>query len=92
LDEKSLRKIIAAAQWPAPLAELYFHKLASRRASILAAFRLEDPHPIAFNRNLNWNEGETKIIENGILLVDYHRLTNPESFLETKGRFRNYGN
>ena len=92
LDEKSLRKIIAAAQWPAPLAELYFHKMASRRASILAAFQLEDPHPIAFNRNLNWNEGETKIIENGILLVDYHRLANPESFLETKGRFRNYGN
>ena len=92
LDEKSLRKIIAAAQWPEPLAELYFHKLASRRASILTAFQLEDPHPIAFNRNLNWNEGETKIIENGILLVDYHRLTNPESFLETKGRFRNYGN
>ena len=92
LDEKSLRKIIAAAQWPAPLAELYFHKLASRRASILTAFRLEDPHPIAFNRNLNWNEGETKIIENGTLLVDYQRLGNPESFLETKGRFRNYGN
>ena len=92
LDEKSLRKIIAAAQWPEPLAELYFHKLASRRASILTAFQLEDPHPITFNRNLNWNEGETKIIENGILLVDYHRLANPESFLETKGRFRNYGN
>jgi hypothetical protein len=92
LDEKSLRKIIAAAQWPAPIAELYFHKLASRRASILAAFRLEDPHPIAFNRKLNWNEGETKIIENGTLLVDYQRLGNPESFLETKGRFRNYGN
>ena len=92
LDEKSLRKIIAAAHWPAPIAELYFHKLASRRASILAAFRLEDPNPIAFNRNLNWNEGETKIIENGILMVDYQRLANPESFLETKGRFRNYGN
>ncbi len=92
LDEKSLRKIIAAAQWPAPIAELYFHKLASRRASILAAFRLVDPHPIAFNRNLNWTEGETKIIENGTLLVDYHRLENPESFLEKKGRFRNYGN
>ena len=92
LDEKSLRKIIAAAQWPAPIAELYFHKLASRRASILAAFQLQDPHPIAFNRNLNWNEGETKIIENGTLLVDYQRPANPESFLETKGRFRNYGN
>ena len=35
INEENLRKIIDKAHWPDPIAELYFHKLASRRASII---------------------------------------------------------
>lgn len=92
LDEKCLRKIVSKAGWPDPIAELYFHKLASRRSSILLAFDITDPNPISFDRNLTIIENGKTIIKNGKLMVDYERSKNPESFLLTKGRFRNYGN
>lgn len=91
LDEKTLRNILSEAHWPAPIAELYFHKLASRRASILEAFQLVDPYPIAFDKHLTIEENGVKVIDNGVLIIDYNRAFNPESFLFTKGRMRNYG-
>lgn len=91
LDSTDLRKIIHKAGWPEAVEELYFHKLASRRHSILAAFDLTDPHPIPFDRHLTiTTDGET-IVENGVLLKDYTN-DHPESLTRKKGRFRNYGN
>lgn len=92
LTEKMLKKMIKETGWPAPIAELYFHKLASRRANILEAFELEDKHPIVFDRHLTRVENGITIIKNGVLLVDYKRAENPESFFDKKGRVRNYGN
>ncbi|MES2556112.1 MAG: hypothetical protein V4604_08175 [Bacteroidota bacterium] len=91
IDSIALRDMVHKAHWPKPLEELYFHKLASRRASILTAFQIPDLHPIAFDRNLNYEENGVKIIENGMLLQDYEPEANPESFLDEHGRFRNYG-
>ena len=91
IDSVALRDMVHKAHWPKPLEELYFHKLASRRASILAAFNINDAHPITFDRNLNYEENGVMIIENGVLLQDYEPEANPESFLDEHGRFRNYG-
>lgn len=92
LDAESLKKMISETGWPAPIAELYFHKLASRRANIIAAFQLEDPHPISYDRHLTLYENGQVIIEDGNLVVDYKREENPESFIDEQGRIRNYGN
>lgn len=91
-DEQMLRDIIKNAGWPYPIAELYFHKLASRRASILKAFTINDPNPIPFDKNLNITENGVDIVKNGFLMVDYERQKNPESFFYNQGRMRNYGN
>lgn len=91
VDSFHLRSIIEKSGWPAPLRELYFHKLASRRASILAAFQVADPNPIPFDKNLNIKILSTQVVSEGKLLVDYEKEKNPESFLGSRGRFRNYG-
>jgi hypothetical protein len=92
IDSVALRSIINKGNWPAPIAELYFHKLASRRASILNAFDIKDVTPIAFNKHLNITQNDIEIIKNGKLMVDFEKNKNPESFLRKKGRLRNYGN
>ena len=92
LDSTSLRKCVVKAGWPKPLEELYFHKLASRRASIAKAFELDDPHPISFNKKLSIKENGRTIVRKGKLRNDYDRKLHPESFISTKGRKRNYGN
>ena len=72
--------------------KLYFHKLASRRANLLSTFNILDPHPIAFDSHLMILEEGILIVNDGKLIVDYNRIENPESFISTKGRYRNYGN
>jgi hypothetical protein len=91
IDGKMLEKIMNKTGWPTPIAHLYYYKLASRRASILSAFNIVDPHPIFFDENYSYSENGVEIINNGELVVDYAVNENPESFLQTKGRFRNYG-
>jgi hypothetical protein len=91
-DEKMLRAIIKESGWAKPVAELYFHKMASRRASILSAFEISDPNPIAFDRCLNVSVKGREVIKNGVLIEDFEREKNPESLFHSKGRFRNYGN
>lgn len=91
LDGPMLRNMINKAKWPEPIAELYFHKLASRRASILNAFDLPDPHPIAFDKNLTIKVDGEYVVKNGELLIDIDKDKNPESFLSKKGRLTNYG-
>ncbi len=91
LDGPMLRNMINKAKWPEPIAELYFHKLASRRASILNAFNLTDAHPIAFDKNLTIKVDEEYVVKNGELLIDIDKNKNPESFLSKKGRLTNYG-
>ena len=91
LDSLTLRKCVSKAKWPLPIEELFFHKLASRRASILSSFNIYDPNPIHYNRHLNIVENEITIVKNGKLIVDYKKSENPESFLSKKGRKRNYG-
>lgn len=90
IDSLTLRKCLAKAHWPPAVEELYFHKMASRRASILSAFDLDDPNPIAFDRQLTVVESGVTRVKNGklILEIDGH----PEHFLNKKGRNRNYGN
>lgn len=92
IDKKALKKMIKKAHWPEPIANLYFHKLASRRASILKAFNIKDPNPIEFDKNITIEKKGVLIIENGKLLLDYKPAKNPESFYRKKGRLRNYGN
>ena len=92
LDEYNLRKIIKKAHWPFPIAELYFHKLASRRASILKAFNIVDPNPIEFNKEISIVYENIEVVKKGKLIIDYKVLENPESFINKKGRVRNYGN
>jgi len=89
INERDLRKIVKKAGWPAAIETLYFHKLASRRASILEAFEITDPHPIAFDRELNIKKNGEYIVKGGKLLKDYEN--HPESFLNHQGRKRNYG-
>ncbi|MEZ4849767.1 MAG: hypothetical protein R3B93_14365 [Bacteroidia bacterium] len=92
LNEENLRKMIEKGGWPKPIEKLYFHKMASRRASIIDAFQIDDPHPIAFDKKLTIYEEGRAVVKNGVLVVDYQREMNPESFLKKKGRMRNYGN
>jgi len=92
ITEDIMKDLIEEAGWPKPIAELYFNKMASRRASILEAFDLVDTNPIQFNQKLTIVEDGITLIKNGKLIVDYKREDNPESFLSTKGRTRNYGN
>lgn len=91
LDSLNLRKMLNKAKWPKALEELYFHKLASRRASILKAFEIVDPHPIFFDKHLTITENGKTIVKNGKLIVDIEPHKNPESFILKKGRNRNYG-
>lgn len=91
-DEEILRNIVKKSGWPYPVCELYFHKLAARRASILKAFDVEDPHPIAFDRSLTIERDGEVVVKNGQLVVDFDRQAHPESFYSKKGRLRNYGN
>lgn len=91
LDAEILQKMINETGWPQPIGLLYYHKLASRRANILKAFNLKDPHPIPFDPELNFTEDGKEIIKNGKLIVDYKLNENPESFLDKKGREQNYG-
>ena len=77
LDSLTLRKCVSKAKWPSPIEELFFHKLASRRASILSSFDILDPNPIHYNRHLNIVENEITIVKNGKLIVDYKKSDNP---------------
>lgn len=91
LTDSMLLDMIAETGWPKPIATLYFHKMASRRASILNAFQIEDKHPIPFDKELTVSENGVVIIEKGKLVREYDLSRHPESFLSTKGRTRNYG-
>ena len=91
LDESTLRKIIRRSGWPKPIADLYFHKLASRRASILRCFDIKDEFPIEYDRNLNVALNGKFVVKSGVLIDDFESYNHPESFLHEKGRFRNYG-
>jgi hypothetical protein len=92
IDSTGLRYMIKQAHWPDPIEELYFHKMASRRASILTAFEIIDPHPITFDKNLTIQKEGRDVIHKGVLQEDYLREKHPESFISKKGRNRNYGN
>jgi len=76
IDEYNLRMMVKKAHWPAPIEELYIHKLASRRASILKAFNITDPHPIPFDKNLTILQEGKELVKNGVLMVDYKRAEN----------------
>ncbi len=92
IDSVELQKMINEASWPEPISVLFFQKMASRRANILAAFEIADTHPITFDKEISVAEDGEIIVEYGKLVVDYKRDENPESFLRKKGRTRNYGN
>ena len=91
LDSLTLRKCVSKAKWPYPIEELFFNKLASRRASIISSFDIIDPNPIEYNRKITIEENGKIIVKKGKLIVDYKIEENPESFISKKGRKRNYG-
>jgi|TARA_B110000091_G_scaffold191807_1_gene215813 hypothetical protein len=91
LDSLTLRKCVSKAKWPYPIEELFFNKLASRRASIISSFDIIDPNPIEYNRKITIEENGEIIVKKGELIVDYKIEENPESFISKKGRKRNYG-
>mgnify|MGYP000001542362 CR=1 FL=1 len=92
IDSSSLRSIVNAANWPPEIAELYFHKMAARRASILKAMDIIDSHPIQFDRKLNLFKNGVQIIRRGKLLKRTYLEDLPVSYTCKKGRMRNYGN
>lgn len=93
IDKVTLRSAVDEAGWPAPIRELYFHKLAARRAQILEFFEVRDPHPIVFDRDLTIKDdgGGGPAVEHGQLLREIDPENNPEGFLHNFGRLRNYG-
>jgi hypothetical protein len=91
IDSVGLRSMIDAAHWPKAIGELYFHKMASRRASILRAFHVLDPHPIAFTKQLTLYENGKCVVKKGKLLKAADLATYPISYINFKGRMRNYG-
>lgn len=92
IDSTCLRKMIEAAHWPPAISELYFHKMASRRASILKALNILDPHPIGYSPKLNLIEDGRYLIKNGKLCKSADLKDYPVSYMSFKGRRRNYGN
>lgn len=90
IDSTTLRKCIEKSGWPPAVQELYFHKMASRRASILTAFDVDDEHPISFDQKLNFEDGAYRI-KNG-KLIEVPSDEHPEGLTHKKGRMRNYGN
>ncbi len=91
LNQNHLEKILEKSGWPTPIQTLYLHKLASRRSQILTAFGINDPHPIAFDRNLSINYHGRQVIKNGELIEDMDQDLHPIGYLNTKGRMQNYG-
>jgi hypothetical protein len=91
LDSACLWQCVEKAGWPNPVAQLYFHKLASRREGILKAFSIVDPNPIPFHKDLNIRIQDEIIIRNGVLCAPIEPQNHPENLTSTKGRFRNYG-
>ena len=90
IDSLTLRKCIGKSGWPPAVQELYFHKMASRRASILKAIEVEDANPISFDCHLYFEAGGY-VVKNGKLIempIEQH----PEGLTHKKGRMRNYGN
>lgn len=91
LDSLTIRKCLNKANYPPPVEELYFHKLASRRKSIIDAFDIHDPNPIEFDRKLRIVENGTTVVKNGKLRKNYCNHEHPEGLTSHKGRKRNYG-
>jgi len=91
LNQHHLEKILEKSGWPEPIQTLYLHKLASRRAQILQAFDISDPHPIAFDRKLNLNYQGRQVIKDGQLIEDIDLERHPLGYLNSKGRMQNYG-
>lgn len=91
INAHNLEKILEKSGWPEGIQKLYFHKLASRRAQILAAFDVSDPNPIKFDRKFSYSENGIEYIKDGVLIRDYDRDEHPLGYLNTSGRLRNYG-
>jgi hypothetical protein len=79
IDGGTLRKFIAESGWPEAVAELYFEKLANRRAEILRAFSVPDPTPIPVT------------VREDAKIDDVYYEDHPEGLVDFHGRFRNYG-
>lgn len=91
LDQNDFEKILAKSGWPEPLQILYLNKLASRRAQILKAFDISDPHPIPFNRKINIEYKGEWVVKNGVLIKNVDNDQHVLGYLSTKGRLKNYG-
>lgn len=88
---ETLEKVLEKSGWPAPIQVIYFHKLAARRAQILDAFGIPDPHPIAFTEDLTVSYKGEVVVREGRLLKDIDVDQHPIGFRNTRGRVRNYG-
>jgi len=94
VSEPDLRSMISRSGWPAPLQELYFHKLASRRRQILSAFDVADLFGAdgELNSNLKIADGDGRTwVEGGRLVAEPDLSRFPQGLLHEKGRFRGFG-
>lgn len=91
IDEPILRHCLSHSGWPPYVQELYFFKLAERRKQILAAFSLEDPHPITINRMYSYRDQERWLVKDGYLVEEPGFDVYPQGLLHEKGRFRGFG-
>ena len=82
IDGVALRKMVDEANWPEPLATLYYYKLASRRENILNTFHIKDPHPIQYDIYYSVKENGEYLIENGLLMKEIQPADHPEHFLK----------
>lgn len=92
IDESLLNSSINQAGWPDAVAQLYFHKLAARRAQILEAFEISDPHPIPYDRNLSIHDQYGYVVRQGKLIqAPAPDPLHPESLVGQRGRLRGFG-
>lgn len=91
LSSDDLKKMIKKAAWPKPIAQLYYNKLASRRDEILKVFAINQSLPWTYTKTLNMDYKGEQVVKNGVLIKEIDPELNPEGFIHTHGRFRNYG-
>ncbi len=90
IDEATIRNCLSFSGWPAYIQELYFFKLAERRRQILAAFLIEDPHPMTINRLYSYQENDDWLVKDGFLVKEPNLEVYPEGLFNEFGRFRGF--
>ena len=87
LSPEFLKKVVKVAGWPEPIADYYFYQLRQRQVEIEQKILNRSNALALVKPDVKW----PMVFKGEQLAVDFERKLNPESFLSSKGRFRNYG-